>query len=68
MDTFTRWYLAVLLEVVVIAAAGSLIGPVIGGTFGHAWGYYAGFAGPIGLVMLAGSVVPLLYARERKIA
>lgn len=68
MDTFTRWYLAVLLEVVVIALAGTLIGPVIGGALGHAWGYYSGFAGPIGLVMLAGSVVPLVYARTREAA
>lgn len=68
MDTFTRWYLAVLLEVVVISLAGSTIGPVIGGTFGYAWGYYSGIAGPVVLVMLAGSVLPLLYMRERQYA
>jgi hypothetical protein len=61
MNTFTRWYLGVLLEVVVIALTGSLIGPVIGGTFGYAWGYYSGIAGPIAVVMIAGAVLPLAH-------
>lgn len=63
MNTFWRWYLAVLCEVVVIALAGTLLGPVIGGGAGYMWGYVAGFVGPIALVMLAGAVLPLVHQR-----
>lgn len=63
MNTFWRWYLLVLVELAVVALAGSLIGPVFGGSLGHAWGYYSGFAGPIALVMLAGALPALAHER-----
>lgn len=59
MDTFTRIYLLVLLETIVTALTGTLLGPVIGGDFGYAWGYWSGWVGPLAVVMLAGSALPL---------
>lgn len=63
MNTFWRVYLLVLCEVVVIALAGSLLGPQFGGTWGHLWGYVSGVAGPLALVMLAGAAMPYLHQR-----
>jgi len=59
MDTFTRWYLLVLIETIVTALTGTLLGPVIGGDFGMAWGYWSGWIGPIAVLLLAGSALPL---------
>lgn len=63
MDTFWRWYLLILCEALVIALGGSILGPVIGGSFGYGWGYLSGFVGPAAAVMLAGALLPL--ARQR---
>jgi len=59
MDTFTRWYLLVLIETIVTALTGTLLGPVIGGDFGYAWGYWSGWVGPMACVLLAGAALPL---------
>lgn len=58
-----RWYLYVLVELVVVSISGTLIGPVIGGTWGYLWGYLSGWVGPITLLLLAGSCVPLILQR-----
>lgn len=46
-----------LALVVVTCFAGSVLGPVIRGGFGYAWGYVGGIFGPIALVMLGITVI-----------
>lgn len=63
MNTFWRWWFATLCELVVIATAGTWLGPLFGGTWGYLWGYLSGLIGPVSLIVAMLSVP--LWARER---
>ena len=61
MNTQTRDYLRLLYLAAITCLAGTLLGPVQGGTVGYALAYAAGWGGPLVLLVAAATFWPVCW-------